>query len=80
MHSHSQPAQIIPFPARRGPRPARARTSNLNWPNPGWQVSIDGEFAEDDLPPELFDADEDREELALYAHIADQWADQRSDG
>ncbi|HEX7800195.1 MAG TPA: hypothetical protein VF402_07580 [Asticcacaulis sp.] len=75
MHPHSQPAQIIPFPARRAQRPARAQNADLNW-----RVSIDGEFSEDDLPPELFDADEDREALALYAHIADQWADQRNDG
>ncbi|MCR6659444.1 MAG: hypothetical protein NVV72_08880 [Asticcacaulis sp.] len=53
-------AQIIPFPA---PKPAPIR-----------QVSIDGEYFEDDIP-ELFDIDEDFGELAIYAHIADTWND-----
>lgn len=58
-------AQIIPFPAMR-------RQMHQMPP------SIDGEFAEDDMPdllPELFDADEDREELAVYIHMADTWDD-----
>jgi hypothetical protein len=53
-------AQIIPFPA---PKPTPVR-----------QVSIDGEYFEDDIP-ELFDIDEDFGELAIYAHIADTWND-----
>jgi hypothetical protein len=51
-------AQIIPFLAPKSP-PVR-------------QVSIDGEYFEDDIP-ELFDADEDLGELDLYLHIADTW-------
>jgi len=65
MHAPMPQAQIIPFP--RAPRPQPL------------QVTIDGEFSDDEMPPELFpelfDADEDREELALYVHIADQWND-----
>ncbi len=54
-------AQIIPFPAAK-PIPVR-------------QVSIDGEYFEDDVPPALFDADEDDAELAMYVNIADSWND-----
>ncbi len=53
-------AQIIPFPV---PKAVPIR-----------QVSIDGEYFEDDIP-ELFDADEDFDELTIYAHIADTWND-----
>ncbi len=35
------------------------------------QVRYDGEFYEEDLPPELFDPQEDDEELAVFHHIAD---------
>lgn len=61
MHAPHQ-AQIIPFPS---PVPVRREP----------QITIDGEFYEDDLPPELFDVEEDREELALYVQIADHWND-----
>ena len=53
-------ARIIPFPA---PQTAPVR-----------QVSIDGEYFEDDIP-ELFDAEADFGELATYIHIADTWND-----
>jgi len=59
-------AQIIPFPTSK-PSPA----ANLT---PIRQVSIDGEYFEDDIP-ELFDADEDFGELEAYLHIADTWND-----
>lgn len=49
-------SQVIPFPAHR-PAPIR-------------YVSIDGEYFDDDLPPEL-DGDDDREELSHYAHLAE---------
>ncbi|MBP2159230.1 MULTISPECIES: hypothetical protein [Asticcacaulis] len=35
------------------------------------QVRYDGEFYEEELPPELFDPQEDDEELAVFHHIAD---------
>jgi hypothetical protein len=54
-------AQIIPFPASKPATPMR-------------QVSIGGEYFEDDIP-ELFDAEEDFGELELYMHIADTWND-----
>jgi hypothetical protein len=57
-------AQIIPFPASK-PAPVR-------------QISIDGEYFEDEIP-ELFDADEDFDALTIYAHIADTWADTWND-
>jgi len=47
--------QVIPFPVRK-PQPIR-------------QVSIDGEYFDDDVPPVLFDEDEDLEEITLYARI-----------
>jgi len=47
--------QDIPFSVRK-PQPIR-------------QVSIDGEYFDDDVPPLLFDEDEDREALVLYARI-----------
>ena len=49
--------QVIPFPVRK-PQPIR-------------QVSIDGEYFDDDVPPELFDRDEDLEELSIYVHMAE---------
>ena len=52
-------AQIIPFLA---PKPLPVR-----------QVSLDGEYFEDDVPPVLFDADEDDVELARYVSIAASW-------
>lgn len=51
-------AQVIPFPAHRAPAPFR-------------QSGFDGNFYDDELPPELFDEDEDREDLNLYVHIAE---------
>ncbi|MFT4074539.1 MAG: hypothetical protein QM647_03340 [Asticcacaulis sp.] len=54
-------AQIIPFPA---PKPAPVR-----------QVSIEGEYFEDEIP-ELFDADIEFGELGLYIRIADNCNDQ----
>lgn len=53
-------AQIIPFPT---PKPARIQ-----------QVSIDGEYFEDDIP-ELFDSDDAFDDLEIYVHIADTWND-----
>lgn len=35
------------------------------------QVRYDGEFYEEDLPPELFDRQEDDEELAVFQHMAE---------
>ncbi len=35
------------------------------------QVRYDGDFYEDELPPELFDPHEDDEELAAFYHIAE---------
>ncbi len=56
---------IIPFPQQpRRPMPAPR------------QVSIDGEYFDDDLPPELFDNDEDLEELSIYVHMAEQAHDE----
>lgn len=54
------PSQIIPFPAAyRQPMPMVRK------------VSIDGEYFDDDVPPELFDTDEDLEELSTYIHMAE---------
>ncbi|MBW8882056.1 MAG: hypothetical protein JF615_11755 [Asticcacaulis sp.] len=50
-------AQVVPFPTHRPPAPTR-------------RPSLDGEYFEDDLPPELFDEDEDRDDLTTYVHIA----------
>ncbi len=55
-------AQVVPFPARCAPAPVR-------------QVSLDGEYFVDELPPELFDEDEDREDLVTYIHIAEHVED-----
>jgi hypothetical protein len=64
MHSQAQPAQIIPFPRAKRPTPGN------------WRITIDGEFSDDDvLPPEMFDDDGDRDELAVYVQIADHWND-----
>ncbi|MDV6332243.1 hypothetical protein [Asticcacaulis sp. 201] len=54
-------ATILPFPT---PKPSPVR-----------QVKLEGEYVEDDLPPELFDPEEDEGELAAYAHIAGTWND-----
>jgi len=54
------PSQVIPFPSSPS-RPASI----------GRQISIDGEFYDDDVPPELFDRDEDIEELSFYVHMAE---------
>ena len=35
------------------------------------QVRYDGEFYEDELPPELFDPQDDDEELVVFQHIAE---------
>jgi hypothetical protein len=59
-------AQIIPFPA---PKPASDPGQT-----PMRQVSIDGEYFEDDIP-ELFDSDEETGDLEIYIHIADTWND-----
>ena len=40
-------------------------------PDYAHQVRYDGEFYEEDLPPELFDQQEDVEELAVFRSIAD---------
>ncbi len=53
-------SQVIPFPARSYKPAPMSR-----------QVSIDGEYFDDDLPPELFDNDEEIEELSVYIHMAE---------
>ncbi|MDI7775646.1 hypothetical protein [Asticcacaulis sp. EMRT-3] len=67
-------AQIIPFPQIiSGPKHAPRGEAPIR------QVSIDGEYFEDDLPPVLFDAEEEREDLAyelgVYVQMADHWND-----
>lgn len=54
---------VIPFPARRSPG---VPTHSHYRP----QVTIDGEFIDDDMPPVLFDPDEDLCELNMYVRIA----------
>ncbi len=49
--------QPAPFPA-----PARHSNGSIN------QTLIDGEFYEDELPPELFDREEDMEDLQAFMH------------
>ncbi len=55
-------AYAAPFPS---PFPAPARHSNgsLNPPQ------IDGDFYDDELPPELFDREEDLEDLQAFMHV-----------
>ncbi|ESQ77734.1 hypothetical protein [Asticcacaulis sp. AC402] len=53
---------IAPYPTRQQPAPIG-------------QPSLDGEIYDDDLPPELFDEDEDREDLVTYIHIAEHVED-----
>ncbi len=53
-------SQIIPFPS---PAYKPAPVSR--------QVSLDGEYFDDDLPPELFDSEEEVEELSIYIHMAE---------
>jgi hypothetical protein len=68
MQSQTQPAQIIPFPRAKRPTPG------------SWRVTIDGEYSDDDvLPPEMFDDEDDNEELAVYVQIADRWPDRWND-
>jgi hypothetical protein len=55
-------AHVVPFPTRRAPTPLH-------------HASLDGEFYEDDLPPELFDEDEDRDDLVTYIQIAEHVED-----
>lgn len=50
-------AHVVPYPTRKAPAPLH-------------RASLDGEFYEDDLPPELFDEDEDRDDLVTYVQIA----------
>jgi len=40
-------------------------------PNYIHQIAYNGEFYDDELPPELFDPEEDLEELAMFVHIAE---------
>ncbi len=40
-------------------------------PDYSHQVRYDGDYYEEDLPPELFDREEDLEELAVFKTIAD---------
>jgi len=48
------------------PFPAPARNSNGSVrPHPA-----DAEFYDDELPPELFDRDEDMEDLQAFMHVA----------
>ncbi len=48
-----------PFPA-----PARNSNGSLN------QTQEDGAFYDDELPPELFDRDEDMEDFQAFMHVA----------
>ena len=48
----------VPFPA-----PSRNSNGSLNPPR------IDGEFYDDELPPELFDREEDMEDLQAFMHV-----------
>ncbi|MGZ3304498.1 MAG: hypothetical protein ACXU8U_01450 [Asticcacaulis sp.] len=50
---------ITPFSA-----PARHSNGSLR------QTTFDGEFYDDDLPPELYDEDEDMEDLQAFVHAA----------
>lgn len=52
----------MPFPT---PRPAPGQK-----PDYAHQVRYDGEFYEEELPPELFDPQEDDEELAVFQYVA----------
>ena len=47
-----------PFPA-----PSRNSNGSLN------QNQVDGEFYDDELPPELFDREEDMEDLQAFMHV-----------
>lgn len=40
-------------------------------PDYAHQVRYDGDFYDDDLPPELFDSQEDQDELAVFKTIAE---------
>ncbi len=40
-------------------------------PDYAHQVRYDGDFYDDDLPPELFDQQEDQDELAIFKTIAE---------
>lgn len=44
-------------------------------PDYAHQVRYDGDFYDDDLPPELFDPQEENEELAVYQYIAEHIED-----
>jgi len=48
-----------PFPA-----PARNSNGSLN------ETQVDGAFYDDELPPELFDREEDMEDLQAFMHVA----------
>ncbi len=48
------------------PFPAPARNSNGSID----QTRTDGAFYDDELPPELFDRDEDMEDLQAFMHVA----------
>lgn len=52
-------ATAIPYAPTPRPRPMAPIRSEY-----------DSDFYSDELPPELFDGDEDREELAMYLDIA----------
>ncbi len=56
-------AVVIPFP---GPKTAGQLVR---------YVTVDGEFSDDELPPELFDRGEDLSEMSLYVTLADHWND-----
>lgn len=45
------------------PAPARPSNGSLNPPR------VQGEFYDDELPPELFDRDEDLEDLQAFMHV-----------
>ncbi len=45
------------------PTPARNSNGSLN------QTQVDGEFYDDELPPELFDREEDMEDLQAFMHV-----------
>jgi len=50
---------IPPFPA-----PARNSNGSVN------DSQVEGEFYDDELPPELFDREEDMEDLQAFMHVA----------
>lgn len=42
---------------------------------PSRYPSFDGAYDTDEVPPELYDEDEDRDDLTTYIHIAESYRD-----